>query len=122
MDDLDGAKHDLRVELEKWHAHFPDKPIVFTELGADTVAGMHSLRHAPYSEEYQVDYYQANFEVFDELDYVQGEQLWNFADFTTDAGMIRIGGENRKGIFTRNREPKAIATYLSRRWNDMKKE
>ena len=122
LDDLDGAKHDLRVELEKWHAHFPDKPIVFTELGADTIAGMHSLRHAPYSEEYQVDYYQANFEVFDELDYVQGEQLWNFADFTTDAGMIRIGGENRKGIFTRNREPKAIATYLSRRWNDMKKE
>ena len=68
-----------------------------------------------------MDYYKANFEIFDQCDYVQGEQLWNFADFVTDPGMIRVGGENRKGVFTRNREPKLIVEYLSNRWNDFRK-
>ena len=122
FDDLTKAKHDLDVELEKWHAKFPDKPVIFTELGADTVAGLHSLIHSPYSEEYQIDYYRANFAVFDQKDYVQGEQLWNFADFTTESGMIRIGGQNLKGVFTRDRRPKAIVAYLRDRWLNMKKD
>lgn len=114
--DLPAAKRDLKTELEKWHAKFPDKPIIFTEFGADTVDGMHSLYHAPYSEEYQVDYYRANFAVFDSCDYVQGEQLWNFADFVTEPGMIRVGGENRKGVFTRDRRPKEVVNLLKQRW------
>ena len=122
FDDLPKAKHDLDVELEKWHAKFPDKPVIFTELGADTVAGLHSLIHCPYSEEYQVDYYRANFDVFDQKDYVQGEQLWNFADFTTESGMIRVGGQNLKGVFTRDRRPKGIVAYLRDRWLNMKKD
>ncbi|MBB1078689.1 beta-glucuronidase [Limosilactobacillus sp. STM2_1] len=113
---MDQAKKDLKTELEKWHAKFPDKPIMFTEFGADTVDGMHSLYHDPYSEEYQADYYKANFAVFDSCDYVQGEQLWNFADFTTEPGMIRIGGENRKGVFTRDRRPKEVVNLLKKRW------
>ena len=122
FDDLPKAKHDLAVELDKWHAKFPDKPVIFTELGADTVAGLHSLIHSPYSEEYQIDYYRANFAVFDQKDYVQGEQLWNFADFTTESGMIRVGGQNLKGVFTRDRRPKGIVAYLRDRWLNMKKD
>lgn len=116
LDNLKEAQNHLKTELGKWHNHFPEKPIVFTEFGADTVAGLHSLIHSPYSEEYQIDYYRANFAIFDELDYVQGEQLWNFADFATDSGMIRIGGENMKGVFTRDRRPKGIVSYLRDRW------
>lgn len=122
FDDLEGAKHDLETELVKWHEKFPEKPVVFTEFGADTVAGLHSLLHAPYSEEYQIDYYKANFAIFDKLDFVQGEQLWNFADFTTDSGMIRIGAENMKGVFTRDRRPKGIVGYLRDRWLNFKKD
>lgn len=117
--DLEAAKRDLKSELEKWHQLYPDKPIMFTEFGGDTVDGMHSLLRVPYSEEYQVDYYKANFEVFDELDYVVGEQLWAYADFVTDPGMIRIGGENRKGIFTRDRKPKMVVHYLKDRWTNL---
>ncbi|MBD5806731.1 beta-glucuronidase [Limosilactobacillus walteri] len=114
--DLSKAQADLTAELKKWHQKFPDKPIIFTEFGADTIAGMHSAQREPYSEEYQVDYYKANFAIFDKFDFVQGEQLWNFADFVTEPGMIRIGGENRKGIFTRNRLPKEIVQSLKQRW------
>ncbi|WP_026647113.1 glycoside hydrolase family 2 TIM barrel-domain containing protein [Bifidobacterium ruminantium] len=40
-----------------------------------------------------------------------GEQLWNFADFATFQGIIRVEG-NRKGILTRDRQPKMAAHWL----------
>lgn len=121
FNNLQQAQSDLKAELEKWHQKLPGKPIVFTEFGADTKAGLHSILRMPYSEEYQLDYYKANFAVFDQCDYVQGEQLWNFADFATDAGMIRIGGENLKGVFTRDRQPKEVVEFLRHRWLKMDK-
>lgn len=115
-DDLQRAQVDAAADLEAWHQKFPDKPIIWTEFGADTVAGLHSQTHEPYSEEYQLDYYRANFAVLDRFDYVQGEQVWNFADFATDPSLIRIGSENRKGIFTRARQPKEVVGLLKDRW------
>lgn len=68
-----------------------------------------------YSEEYQVKYYKANNKVMDEFDCIVGEQPWNFADFATSQGLLRIGG-NKKGIFTRDRKPKLAAHYFKDRW------
>jgi len=53
--------------------------------------------------------------VFDRVEAVVGEQMWNFADFATVPGILRVGG-NKKGVFTRDRRPKAAAHYLRRRW------
>lgn len=117
FNDLAQAKSDLMTELQKWHRKFPDKPILFTEFGADTLSGMHSINREPYSEEYQHDYYQMNFDVFDQCDFVCGELLWNFADFATPAGLIRVDG-NKKGIFTRDRQPKQIVYDLKKRWEN----
>ena len=47
--------------------------------------------------------------------FVQGEQVWNFADFQTTEGIMRMDG-NKKGIFTRQRQPKRAAFYLKQRW------
>lgn len=115
FNDLKKAATDLENELQKWHAKFPDKPILFTEFGADTLSGMHSIDREPYSEEYQHDYYQMNFDVFDRHPYICGELLWNFADFATPAGLIRVNG-NKKGVFTRDRQPKQIVYDLKKRW------
>jgi beta-glucuronidase len=41
--------------------------------------------------------------------------MWNFADFATTSGIMRVGG-NKKGAFTRDRQPKAAAHYLRTRW------
>jgi beta-galactosidase/beta-glucuronidase len=46
-----------------------------------------------------------------------GEHVWNFADFATGPGIFRVDG-NRKGVFTRDRRPKAAAYALRRRWRD----
>ena len=114
--DLKAAENATRKELLKWQQKYPDKPIMYTEYGADTIAGFHSMYGEPFSEEYQEDYYKMNSKVFDEIKNFVGEQLWNFADFQTKFGIFRVQG-NKKGIFTRAREPKMSVRYLSERWN-----
>jgi len=118
LGDLKTAETKTRQELQEWQAMYPDKPIMYTEFGADTVAGFHSAYGEPFSEEYQEDYYRMNSKVFDEIPNFIGEQLWNFADFQTKFGIVRVQG-NKKGIFTRAREPKMVVRYLSERWNSI---
>ncbi|GAB2759832.1 beta-glucuronidase [Terrabacter koreensis] len=111
--DLPGAEIAWTDELNGWASE--GKPIVITEYGADTLAGNHSLTPQPWSEEYQVDYLDMNHRVFDACDAVVGEHVWNFADFATTSGIMRVDG-NKKGAFTRDRKPKAAAFALRRRW------
>ena len=77
-----------------------NKPIIITEYGADTMPGLHQIPAQPWSEEYQVEVLKMNERVFDSFDAIVGEHIWNFADFATTSGTMRVGG-NRKGIFTR---------------------
>lgn len=113
--DLDSAKVYLRAELEGWNKRCPNKPIMFTEYGADTVAGLHDTTPTMFSEEYQAEYLNANHEVTDEFRNYVGEQVWNFADFATSEGVLRVQG-NKKGVFTRERKPKLAAHVLRNRW------
>ena len=111
--DLAGDERAWQTELEAWAAD--GKPIIITEYGADTVAGLHAVVPQPWTEEYQVDYLDMNHRVFDRIDAVVGEQVWNFADFETKPGTFRVYG-NKKGVFTRDRRPKASAHVLRRGW------
>jgi beta-glucuronidase len=112
--DLEGAELAWEEELTAWAGE--GKPIIITEYGADTYPGLHSIAAGdPWSEEYQVEYLEMNHRVFDRIDAVVGEQMWNFADFATTSGIMRVGG-NKKGAFTRDRQPKAAAHYLRSRW------
>jgi beta-glucuronidase len=111
--DLPAAEVKWEEELHGWASD--NKPIIITEYGADTYPGLHSVAVQPWSEEYQVAYLDMNHRVFDRIDAVVGEQVWNFADFATTSGVMRVGG-NRKGVFTRERQPKAAAHALRRRW------
>lgn len=89
-----------------------------------------------WSEEFQEELLSKYFQAFDQLrteDFFLGEMIWNFADFNTAQSsytsvnicifvsihfilaFIRVGG-NKKGIFTRNRQPKASAYLLRKRY------
>ena len=111
--ELDNAEVALEEELRAWAGE--GKPIIITEYGADTLPGLHGVVGQPWTEEYQVDYLAMNHRVFDRIDAVVGEHVWNFADFATTPGIMRVGG-NKKGVFTRDRNPKAAAFALRRRW------
>ena len=71
-----------------------------------------------WSQEYLNEYLAMNFSVFDSYDFVQGELVWNFADFQTSEGVMRVNG-NKKGIFTRQRQPKDAAFTFKRRWESL---
>jgi beta-glucuronidase len=111
--DLVTAERALEGELREWAKR--GKPIIMTEYGADTQPGLHSMTSEPWSEEFQVDLLAMYHRVFDRIDAVVGEQIWNFADFATRSGISRVDG-NKKGVFTRERRPKASAHALRRRW------
>jgi beta-glucuronidase len=118
LGDLGGAQAVLEGELRQWAAQH-GKPIIVSEYGADTLPGLHAILDVPWSEEYQVRYLEMCHQVFDRIDEVVGEHIWNFADFATRPAIIRAGG-NRKGLFTRDRQPKAAAFAVRRRWTEAK--
>lgn len=115
------AEDDLRHELDGWVKLAPGKPIIFTEYGPDTLDGLRDFQRRPWSEEYQEDMLGMFHRVFDDYDEVIGEQMWNFADFRTIPGILRVGG-NRKGMFTRDRLPKSAAYKVRERWLRMREE
>ena len=117
-DNLEVAKAGLAEELGRLSELLPDRPIIFTEYGADTVAGMHDTGSVMFTEEFQVQYYRANHEVFDRFPQVVGEQPWNFADFATAQSVLRVQG-NKKGLFTRDRQPKQAVFPLRERWTSI---
>ncbi len=110
---LDAARQAITVEMEYWKEK--KKPVIITEYGADSVAGLHSVVPNMFSEEYQVEYYKTMNQVFDQYGFVVGEHTWNFADFATIQGLMRVDG-NKKGLFTRERRPKLAAHYFKNRW------
>ncbi|MBL8774994.1 MAG: beta-glucuronidase [Acidimicrobiales bacterium] len=112
--DLAEAEQGLEAELVAW-ADKHGKPILVTEYGGDAVAGLRSATSEPWTEEYQADLLDTYHRVFDRLDAVVGEHVWNFADFATMPSFMRVEG-NKKGVFTRDRRPKLAAHRLRARW------
>ena len=113
--DIGEAELAFRAEMDAWMALEPNKPMIFTEYGADTLASIDKLPSVMWSESYQIEMLEMCERVFDSYDAITGEQVWNFADFQTTEGIMRVNG-NKKGVFTRQREPKRAAFHLKERW------
>jgi beta-glucuronidase len=77
---------------------------------------MHAEDPEMYTEEFQTAYLKTYLDFAQSRDYIAGMHVWAFSDFKTGQGIIRFGGVNYKGVFTRDRKPKAAAHYLRSRW------
>lgn len=102
-------------ELDALHQKF-GKPILVTEFGVDTLPGCHSADGEMWSEEYQAEFIECYLDEIERRPFVAGAHVWNFADFKTSQSILRAGGLNHKGVFTRDRQPKLAAHALRRRW------
>ncbi|MCF0127505.1 MAG: beta-glucuronidase [Pseudobutyrivibrio sp.] len=116
--DLDAAMYALNIELDFWEEQ--NKPVMFTEYGADAYPGIHNTVPEMFSEEFQAELLMEFGKQFDKRDFIVGEQMWNFADFGTIQGPMRVDG-NKKGLFTRERRPKLAAHAMRQRWGNMNK-
>ena len=121
---LDQIPSLVTEELANWRQRFPNKPILMSEYGADTVPGLHNDPPFMFTEDYQRDFYLAYHPSFDNVSsiihpdrgFFVGELPWNMFDFATDQSVTRVGGLNRKGLFTRQRQPKAAAFIIKNRY------
>lgn len=112
---LEQAFATLDQELDLLYETF-QKPILVSEFGADTVAGLHGQPALMWSEEYQAEFIRGYLEVARRKDFVIGVHVWNFADFQAAQSIQRVGGMNLKGVFTRARQPKMAAHVLRDYW------
>jgi beta-glucuronidase len=115
---LDVATARLREELDALATHFPTKPILFTEFGADAVAGMHSTVPQLFTEEYQAEFIARYWALIAAHPQCIGGHVWNLADFRTAQHFRRVV-LNHKGVFTRTRDPKAAAWRLRQLWRGL---
>ena len=114
--DMDAACYGLNQELDFWAEQH--KPVMMSEYGADTVAGLHTAGAEMFSEEFQVEFYRRLDAEFDKRPWFVGEFVWNFADYDTVQGPMRVDG-NKKGLFTRDRRPKLGMHFLRQRWAEI---
>jgi len=113
---LDLASQKLEKELEELYKVY-EKPIILSEFGAGAIAGMHNHSSEMFSEEYQAEFIERYCKIIESKPYMAGEHVWCFADFKTAQDPRRVI-LNRKGVFTRTREPKLAAHLLKRIWTE----
>lgn len=113
---LDDAASTLEDEIKALRARHGDKPVVFSEFGADAIAGVHARPAEMWSEDYQAELIEAYWRTLRKHPFIVGAHPWAFADFKTSQSIMRVGSLNQKGVFTRDRRPKLAATRLRELW------
>jgi len=111
--DIDGGLQETERILDKLHERYPEKPIIITEFGAAAIPGFHADPPEMWTEEYQAEFHRKYIKMILEKSksYLSGGQIWALCDIRTPQCLHRMM-LNRKGIFTRTREPKAAAKVV----------
>jgi beta-glucuronidase len=114
----------LSNDLIKWSSKY-EKPIIISEYGADAMPGLHCYPEVLFCEEYQetlIREHHAVFDTFRNKSILYGELVWNFIEFMTgeDTNVLRRVYGNRKGLFTRDRQPKSAAFIVKDRYDSFK--
>ena len=78
--------------------------LIFSELGAEALAGFHDLSATPrkFSEEYQAEYYRATLAMADRIPFLRGMSPWILKDFRSPRRQNPLyqQGWNRKGLIS----------------------
>ncbi|MDE2621347.1 MAG: beta galactosidase jelly roll domain-containing protein, partial [Sphingomonadales bacterium] len=104
-----------------WHVP-ADKPLVFSEFGADARAGFHSPgTMQKFSEEFQAEFYRKTLEMAEHLPTLRGMSPWILKDFRSPRRQnpdFQLGW-NRKGLISETGQRKqafaVLADYYARK-------
>lgn len=107
--------------LDAYHARYPDRPIGFSEYGADANPQYQSAQpqRGDYTEGYQAFYHEQVWELIAARPWLWATHVWNLFDFGAD-GRDEGGkhAQNQKGLVTFDRKIKKDAFYFYKAvWN-----
>lgn len=92
---------------------FPDKPLIITEYGADNDPRIRSFdsERFDFSADYAVRYHQAYLKTIMDRPFIAGANVWNLADFYSEARKDAMPHINCKGLVSNDRVPKDSYWY-----------
>lgn len=93
-----------------------DRPLIFSEFGADARAGFHDLDGDPqkFSEEYQAEYYRQTLAMAARIPTLRGMSPWILKDFRSPRRQTSFQqGWNRKGLVSETGERKLAFDVLA---------
>lgn len=101
--------------FDAYHAKYPNRPMGFSEYGADANPQFQSTapERGDYSEQYQCVYHEHILKLIEARPWLWATHVWNLFDFAAD-GRDEGGkqGENQKGLVTFDRKTRKDAFYL----------
>jgi len=92
-----------------------DKPLIFSEFGADARAGFHSDGMQKFSEEFQAEFYRQTLAMADRIPTLRGTSPWILKDFRSPRRQnpdFQIGW-NRKGLISETGQRKQAFSVLA---------
>lgn len=93
------------------------KPLIFSEFGADALAGYHDGDADPhkFSEEFQAEYYRQTLKMADKVPFLAGLSPWILKDFRSPRRQHPVyqQGWNRKGLISETGTRKAAFFVLA---------
>ena len=104
-----------RVAQLRWDVP-ADKPLLFSEFGADAQAGFRDAKLRPkFSEDYQADYYRATLAMAAQVPTLRGLSPWVLKDFRSPRREHPVyqNGWNRKGLISETGQRKLAFTVLA---------
>jgi beta-glucuronidase len=91
------------------------KPMIFSELGADALAGFHDPAAPRFSEEYQAEYYRQTLAMAAKIPFLRGMSPWILKDFRSPRRQHPVyqQGWNRKGLISETGARKEAFSVLA---------
>ncbi len=105
-----------------WTSH-AGKPMIFSEFGADALAGFHDPVHRQkFSEEYQAEYYRQTLAMSSNIPFLRGMSPWILKDFRSPRRQHPIyqQGWNRKGLISPTGRHKLAFAVLAEHYRRLK--
>jgi beta-glucuronidase len=106
----------------QWREPF-DKPLIFSEFGADALAGYHDPSPSPhkFSEEYQAEYYRQTLAMASKVPFLRGMSPWILKDFRSPRRQNPTyqSGWNRKGLESETGVRKAAYDIVARYYGSL---
>ena len=104
----------------KWISKF-NKPLIMSEFGGESVAGLHGKPDEIWTEEYQNRIYQNQVKMFDNIPFLRGTTAWILMDFRSPLRLLPRKQDffNRKGLIS-DTGLKKMAFYTLKKWYDTK--